>query len=151
MAKGIIKGDCMRLRYGYTARILAVMLSVLVGSAAFAQTTDRFVIAQYDLGLGLKFIHIQGFRSAECTRLISTFEAGLRVDCPNCVRDYAACTSDLGEYTAVWDNQRFVLPYVSSGGLRDIFMGASRQILEDMCDDLASHHRLLGRDAICIW
>ena len=131
-------------------RILAVILSVLVGSSAFAQATERFVVAQYDNGLGLKIIYIQGFRTAECVKLISTLEAALWVDCPNCVRDYASCTSDLGEYTAVWDNQRFVFPYLSTGGVRNIFMGTSRQIIENICDDLASRHWAIGRSATCI-
>jgi len=138
------------MRYVPLKKIAVAFFLSLFSCSAFAQSATRFVVSQYDNGAGLKIQYIFGFRSAECNRLISTIEASLRVDCPNCTRDYAGCIDDLGDLEAVWRNESYIFPYLTTGNVRNILSGYQRTQLIGLCEGLAESHRAIGRQALCV-
>lgn len=111
---------------------------------------ERFAIAQFDNGRGLKMVVVIGYRAADCRKLLSTFEASLKLDCPQCSRDYDACTADLGVYKPTWLNQSFPAPYLSAGTHRYIYSGISRSAAEAACRDSAARLTAVGREARCV-
>jgi hypothetical protein len=129
--------------------VLATIATALHLSNALA-AEQKFAIAQFDNGNNAKLLVVIGFRAAECRKLIDTFSAGLKLDCPTCRIDYGSCTTDLGNYKTVWQNQKYVAPYVSHGTHRYIYFGVSRTEAEVICADSAAKLRSIGRDANCV-
>lgn len=132
--------------------ILLVLVTIATGlhlSNVIAQE-QKFAIAQFDNGNSSKILVVIGFRAAECQKLIEIFGAGLKLDCPACRKDYGSCTTDLGNYRTVWQNQKYVAPYVSYGTSRYIYTGMARHDAEVTCEATAARLRSMGREANCV-
>jgi hypothetical protein len=132
--------------------LLLVLIAAAPGvhlSKAIA-AEQKFAIAQFDNGNNAKILVVIGFRAAECQKLIETFSAGLKLDCPACRKDYGSCTTDLGNYRTVWQNQKYVAPYVSYGTHRYIYTGISRRDAEVICEATATKLRSMAREANCV-
>lgn len=129
-------------------RLVALMGMVLPLTLTAAD--QQFAIAQFDSGRGLKIVVVLGFKAAECQKLISTFEASLKLDCPACKRDYGACTTNLDAYRPVWFNQQFFAPYLSSGNHRYIYSGVPRSEANLICQETAARFRAIGKEAQCV-
>ena len=112
--------------------------------------SQQFAISQYDTGGNGKLLVINGFKAAECKKLIETFYSGLKVDCPSCTKDYGGCQSDIGEFRLVWENQKYPTPYLSSGNLRYIRTGISRAEVIQWCDATVVKYQNFGKAAQCI-
>ncbi len=111
---------------------------------------QKFAVMQFDSGNDSKIMVINGFKAAECEKLISTVFSGLKMDCPQCTKDYAGCSTELGVYQPVWENKKFLFPYVTSGNLRFIKTGEGRKELEIVCDVLAQKLVSNGATGVCI-
>jgi hypothetical protein len=111
---------------------------------------QQYAISQYDLAGNGKLMVINGFKAAECQKLIDTFYSGLKVDCPRCTKDYGGCQSDISPFQAVWANQNYPFPYVSSGNMRYIRTGISRQEIIQWCEATVQNYQKVGRAAQCI-
>jgi len=122
----------------------------LLASHYSVGASQQFAISQYDLNGNGKLLVINGFKAAECQKLIDTFYSGLKVDCPQCTKDYGGCQSDAGSFQSVWDNQRYPIPYVTSGNLRYIRTGVSRAEVLQWCDSTVANYKKFGRAAQCI-
>lgn len=136
-----------------TLRTFTCALITSIGIAApvtLAAADQQFAIAQFDNGRGIKIVVLMGFKAAECKKLIDTFEAGLKLDCPTCRRDYGGCTTDLGGYRPVWLNQRYPAPYFSAGNHRYIYLGMTRTEANVICQDTVTRFRANGKEARCV-
>lgn len=136
-----------KIKISICAFLVAVIPAIFVETEA---QTINYAIAQFDNQNGIKFLIIQGYKKAECKKLISTFYASLRVDCPRCTKDYETCTTNIGAYQNVWENKKYLMPYFSSGGMRIILSGIQRSEIEHWCNDLVNKYRSNGRVAVCI-
>jgi len=134
------------------ARLLSctAALVLTLASSTVAAADPKFAVAQFDNGHGFKLAAIVQFQAADCEKLISTIEASLKLDCPACRRDYGGCTTDLGAYRAVWMNQKFPFPYLSSGRHRWVYSGVARSEAEALCVSSAERHREAGVEAKCV-
>ena len=112
---------------------------------------QKFAIMQFDAGSEIKLLVINGFKSAECEKLISTFTSGLKMDCPQCKRDYANCTNDIGNFRVIWEKEKYSAPYVAAGNLRYLRTGEARKYLEQWCISVAEKFKSNGVDAVCIY
>ena len=135
-----------------TSRVLMVLLGLAVAAWTGSPRAagPKFAVAQFDNGYGLKLVAIVQFEAADCQKLISTVQASLQLDCPQCRRDYGQCTTDLGAYQAVWRNQNFPAPYLSSGRHRYVVSGVPRQEAEAWCMASADRYRAAGLEARCV-
>lgn len=123
----------------------------VIDSINGSSASQKYAMSQFDTGIGTKLIVIQGFKSAECKKLIDTFEASIKLDCPSCTRDFAGCSEKLEEYQAVWRNEHFIFPYVSSGNMRMILLGVGRSYANDWCKRNEFKFLSIGKDARCIY
>jgi len=127
--------------------MVTVILSFVEQSYGASQ---KFAISQYDNGVNGKLLVINGFKAAECKKLIETFYSGLKIDCPSCTKDYGGCQSDIGEFRNIWENQKYPVPYVSSGNLRFIRTGVSRDEIIQWCEATVINYQKFGKSAQCI-
>lgn len=111
---------------------------------------QKYALHQFTGDDGLKVIVINGFKSAECEKLIDTFYSNLRVSCPNCRKDYGSCTTDLGKYESVWKNERYSSPYVSVGNLRFIPVGLSSPKALSWCGGIVDSYTRARQKAACV-
>ncbi len=137
-------------RLFHLMRISATILSAALTSESALAAGQKYAIAQYDAGSGAKLVIVLGFKAAECQKLIDTFTAGLKLDCPACRKDYGSCTTDLGHYRTVWNNEKYIAPYVSHGTQRYIYIGMARRGAEAACSVSAEKLRSQGREASCV-
>jgi len=133
---------------------MKIKFSVLTWLIFFSQLCmaqiQKFAVMQFDAGNDIKLVVINGFKVAECEKLISTFYSGLKMDCPQCKKDYGSCTNELDQFRPVWAKEKYTAPYVASGNLRYIKMGESRRDLEQWCQSTANRYKANGIDASCI-
>lgn len=120
-------------------------------SISSPSTAQKYAISQFDNGNGRKVLVIQGFKSADCKKLIDTFAAGLKIDCPQCTRDYGGCSEKIDEYQSVWLNNPYAIPYLSSGNMRIINLGISRNEANTMCKTLEKNFKNAGKEAFCVF
>ncbi|WP_434113089.1 hypothetical protein [Methylocaldum sp. GT1TLB] len=148
-----------QVKFQYTkakfVQIFKKYLTILFLLSAFgcvpSQADQQYAISQYDNGVGLKMVVIQSFKSAKCEILIENYFAGLKLDCPECKKEYGGCSQSIpSAYEAVWHNQSFVAPYTTSGTFRMIYSGVSREQAEAICTTYASAIRRKGMQAECI-
>ena len=129
---------------------ISLVLVYFMGVSQCLAAAQQFAISQYDLNGAGKLLVINGFKAAECQKLIETFYSGLKVDCPECTKDYGACTSDIDPFKNVWENQKYPLPYVTSGNLRYIRTGIPRAEVLQWCATTVANLQKFGRAAQCI-
>lgn len=116
-----------------------------------SQADQQYAISQYDNGTGLKMVVIQAFKSAKCETLIENYFAGLKLDCPQCKKEYGGCSQRIpSAYEAVWQNQSFIAPYTTSGTFRMIYSGVSREQAVAVCTAYANAMLKNGMQAECI-
>jgi len=130
-------------------RLTVFLLLLPLHTTVFSQEMN-FAVSQYDNQEGKKFLVINGFKKAECQKLISTFFSGLKIDCPQCTKDFGSCTKNINEYATIWENKKYIIPYFSSGNLRIIPSGFARIEIVSWCNELVKRYEMQGRKAICI-
>lgn len=122
----------------------------LFSSGVSSLKGQKYAVHQFTQPDGVKIVVINGFKSAECEKLIATFYLNLSKSCPTCAKEYGSCTADVGTYAAVWKNERYSSPYVSSGNLRFVPVGVSASKALAWCDAAVDSYKRGGLPASCV-